>query len=187
MTDETELAADDRRPRLAVVWYGSLLAPEEMRDVSADVPDRAVPVKVEGFRRTLDQESSWRGGDGKHRGVATVARDPDSWFNGVLVADLDRAAFERYREREEGYTLVEVRPGAIEPYDGDRADVTGDLELVLVAEGDKRREDIEPKRTYRDLCLAGARHWGEEFYDDFLATTEGTSSRKTNKKGDDGR
>lgn len=183
MTDDKEAvdaeteAGTGNRPRVAVVWYGSLMAREEMRNVSTTAPEHAVPVKVEGFRRTFDQETSWRGGDGNQRGVANVVRDPDSWFNGLLVPDLDRDAFVRYRDREEGYTMVEVSRGSIEPYDSERRTALERADIVLVAVGDKRREDIEPKAEYIEICRKGAREWGEEFYADFLDTSEGLPDR----------
>lgn len=113
-------------------------------------------MKVSGFRRLFNQEASWRETDGAERRVLNVELDADAWFNAILLPDVDRETYAEFRERERGYRLVEA------------------LDLVLVATGEKTATGIEPIPDYLELCLEGAAHWGEEFYDDFLATTEAT-------------
>lgn len=168
MTDD--LAGD--RIRVGVIGYGSILAPTEIDLVLTACEDRVVPVKVDGFKRVFNQEASWRDVDGPERGVLNVVRDDDHWFNGVLLADLDREEFERYRERERGYRLIEVEREAIDPYDTGDGLILTELELVLIATGKKPRDAIEPIGEYLDLCLEGAETWGREFEEDFRTTTE---------------
>lgn len=164
--------SDEGRVRVGVLGYGSILAPEELDDVLTRRGDRVVPVRVAGFRRVFNQEASWREVDGRERGVLNVVSADDSWFNAVLLVDLDRAEFARYRRRERGYRLVEVDRETIEPYADDAGPSLDALDLVLVATGNKPRDDIDPIEGYLELCLEGADAWGPEFARDFRATTE---------------
>lgn len=168
MTDER----GSRGPRVGVIGYGSILAPDEFEDV-LETPDAEVlPVKVTGFSRLFNQEASWRETEGLERGVLNVVRDEGSWFNAVLLANLSRDEFRRYRRRERGYRLVEVERHAITPYQTDDEHHLDRLDLILVATGKKTRDDIIPIRTYIDICLRGADHWGEEFASDFMETSK---------------
>lgn len=160
------------RPRMAIVGYGSLLQPSELRELAPGMPDRAIPVKIEGFRRVFDQRTSRRTDDDVECAVANVVRSADSWTNGVLLPDVTRAEFEEFRERERWYRLVEVPPGDIEPYDTADASSIEAQDVVLTTTGLETDTDIEPIPEYVDACLEGAAEWGETFREDFLETTE---------------
>lgn len=167
-----------RRPRVAVVGYGSMLDKGDLRELFIDGERRSVPVKVDGFERIFNQEATWRDVDGNERAVLNVVRSDDSWFNGVLVPDLDRQELSKFRRRERGYRLVAVELDQIEPYSGpDRARIDGN-DLVLTTTGEKVQDDIAPIRSYARLCVEGAADWGDEFLSDFLATT-GVSEGRT--------
>lgn len=155
-------------PRIGVLGYGSLLHPEALADLFADWEARTTPVTFDGFRRRFDQVATWRDTDAHHRAVLNVTRDPDAWCNAVYVTDLTREEYRTYRERERGYRLIEVRPEHITPYEGSLPDD----DLVLLPIGERTASDIAPIPDYRERCLAGASHWGEEFAADFRATTE---------------
>lgn len=174
------------RPRVAVITYGSLLHPEDLTDLFGRIRNRTQPVKVDGFRRAFNQEASWRETEGDDVAVMNVGRSEGSWFNGLMVADLDRSEFAEFRERERGYWLVEVEPESLDEYSptmldtshlGDSPPDLDDQDLVLVPTGKKVRMDVSPIDDYVNICLTGAREWGSDFYEDFLTTTELASGR----------
>lgn len=168
------------RPRLAVIVYGSVLHPDDLRELFGDISYRIAPVTVEGFTRLFNQEASWRETDGTQKAVLNVAPASDRWFNGILVSDLSRSEFSEFRERERGYRLIEVDTDEISSYN--QSSIETDLQLsrpdiasqdlVLTTTGAKTREDIDPIDDYVDLCYEGASQWGPEFLQDFLRTTE---------------
>lgn len=172
---------DDRsergdRPRVAVVGYGSLLQPAELATLSERAPARAIPVKVDGLKRVFDQRTSRRTDDEVECAVANVVRAAGSWTNGVLLPDVGRREFETFRERERWYRLIEIPPDDVEPYDGSERPRVERQDLVLTTTGLETETGIEPIPTYVDGCLDGAAEWGEEFREDFLATTETDAS-----------
>lgn len=160
------------RPRIAVIGYGSLLQPSELRELAPETPERAIPVRIDGFRRVLDQRTSRRTDDDVECAVANAVRSPESWTNGVLLPDLTRREFEQFRDRERWYRLVEVPSGDIDPYDRMDASRIETQDLVLTTTGLETNADIEPIPEYVDACLEGAAEWGETFREDFIETTE---------------
>lgn len=167
------------RPRIAVIGYGSLLQPSELRKLAPETPERAKPVKIEGFRRVFDQRTSRRTDDDIECAVVNAVRSPGFWMNGVLLPDVTRAEFEEFRERERWYRLVEVSPGDIEPYDQADASLIEAQDVVLTTTGLETDAAIEPIPEYVNACLEGAAEWGETFRDDFLETTETNTGNLT--------
>ena len=167
------------RPRTAVIGYGSLIQPSELRELAPETPERAIPVRIEGFRRVFDQRTSRRTDDDVECAVANVVRSQESWANGVLIPDVTRAEFEEFRERERWYRLVEVPPGDIDPYDQADASRIEAQDVVLTTTGLETDGAIEPIPEYVDACLEGAAEWGETFREDFLETTETNTGRLT--------
>jgi len=165
----------DSRPTVALVCYGSLLSPDELVPFldTDGYRSRVSPVRVDGFRRVFNQRSVWRAkaGDGDEAGVLNAVLNPDRWMNAVLVPDLSRTEYDALRRRERGYRMVEVEPSQIEGY-GDSEPPENDV--VLLPTGNAGRVDgsVEPVPSYIDICLDGARRWGDGFYDDFLDTTD---------------
>jgi len=169
---------DDRpRPSVGIVGYGSLLSLDELVPFLETDGKRVVPVRVEGFRRVFNQESVWRAevteGGEKESAVLNAVRDDGGAMNGVLVPDLSAQEYEALRVRESGYRMVEVETEDIEPYaDGEFSDLP-DSDVVLVPTGKEERvdDDLLPIPEYVEICLEGARHWGDGFRDEFLRTT----------------
>ncbi|RLE47612.1 MAG: hypothetical protein DRJ31_08575, partial [Candidatus Methanomethylicota archaeon] len=69
--------------------------------------------------------------------------------------------------RERGYERIEIEKGLIKFYDHP-AEPRG---RIWTYTGKRIRSDIMPIPSYLDLCIEGAREWGERFYRDFLNTT----------------
>lgn len=168
------------RPRVAVLVYGSLLEPAELRDLFGDITGRVWPVKLEGFKRICNQTASWRPTEADQRAVLNVVRADDAWCNGLVVTDLTRSELDAFKHRERGYRLIAVDPDSIYPYDPSdvnttRIDTTepplAEQDLVLVTTGTKVAHDIAPIPSYLDGCLDGASQWGEAFCKDFKTTT----------------
>lgn len=165
-------------PSVGVVGYGSLLSLDELVPFLQTDGSRVVPVRVDGFRRVFNQESVWRvqasdGGEDE-RAVLNAVRDEGCSMNAVLVPDVSAEEYEALRVRESGYRMVEVEEDEIEPYaDGDSLPGSVEEGVVLVPTGNTERvnDDLLPIPEYVEICLEGARHWGEEFHDEFLRTT----------------
>jgi len=180
MVEDAERDRDRDRPSVGVIGYGSLLSPDELVPFLQTDASRVKPVRVEGFRRVFNQESVWRvrasEGDDDERAVLNAVRDDGSSMNAVLVPDLSGEEYEALRVRESGYRMVEVESDCIEPYaDGDDelpAEAEDDIVLVPTGRDERVDDGLLPIPEYVDICLEGARHWGDEYHDDFLRTTE---------------
>lgn len=166
-----------------IIGYGSLLNPEE---TDFDL-DRQQPVKIRGFRRVFNQETTHRFNEGKEgRAVLNVEKDSESWINAVVISDLDKEELERMKDRESGYRFVKAEEEKIEPYaDSGALDIEGNTYIFI---GEWTSEEIKPIKSYVKICLEGARFWrdkiieenpgAEDFYRDFIRTTylvEGSS------------
>lgn len=160
------------RPVVGFLGYGSLLSPEAIDDILSGGVERAFPVKVQGFRRLFNQEASWRESMETRQAVLNAVRYDQYELNAVLLSDLSRSEYRELRERESGYRMLEVRQRSITPYDASDEDRLADHDLVLISTGTKVNEDIRPIPDYIELCLDGALAWGDQFYQDFIETTE---------------
>ena len=167
---------DGDRPSVGVIGYGSLLSPDELVPFLETDASRVTPVRVEGFRRVFNQESVWRAkateGDENEIAVLNAVRDDTSSMNGVLVPDLSTGEYDALRARESGYRMVEVENEAIEPYGADSEDDLPEDDVVLVPTGNRVKDELLPIPEYIDICLEGARYWGDGFRDEFLRKTE---------------
>jgi hypothetical protein len=172
--EDSERGGD--RPSVGVIGYGSLLSPDELVPFLETDASRVTPVRVEGFRRVFNQESVWRAkateGDENEIAVLNAVRDETSSMNGVLVPDLSTGEYEALRARESGYRMVEVEHEAIDTHEADSEDDLPEDDVVLVPTGNRVNDELLPIPEYIDICLEGARYWGDEFHDDFLHTTE---------------
>jgi len=171
------------RPRLAVIVYGSLLAPTELDELFGDLGGRVWPIRLRGFERICNQAASWRPTDADQRAVLNVVRNTESWCNALVITGLRRVEFETFRARERGYRLTEVDPDQIDPYAPDDFDAPIDAtmppldeqDLTLVTTGTKVDHDIAPIPSYCRQCLDGASQWGETFLAEFKTTTVSNS------------
>lgn len=154
-----------------VLVYGSLLYRDSLAATfsEATVAD-AVPVRVEGYRRSFNKVSAHREGEDGQQAILNT-EPADAWCNAVLVPDTPDDEFAEYREREYRYDLVDVPAADVTAYDeADRPVVTGQGER-LIATSEGGLDDPEPVPYYADMCVEGARSWGEQFLADFLVTT----------------
>lgn len=156
-----------------VLVYGSLLhRPTLEATLSEATVATAVPVRVEGYRRSFNKPSAHREGENGETAILNAEPDADAWLNAVLVPGVPDDEFEYYRQREYRYDLVDVTAEHVEPYDdGNTRSITG-LDERLIATSEGELTDPEPIPYYAAKCLEGARGWGETFLTDFLVTTD---------------
>lgn len=155
-----------------VLVYGSLLDAEDLTaTLSAESVADAVPVRVDGYRRSFNKPSKGREGANGEKAILNAQPEADAWLNAVLVPDVPDDEFERYRAREYRYDLVDVPTADLHPYDeADWPAVERAAErLLAVSEG--TLTDPRPIPYYATMCVEGAREWGEDFLADFLVTT----------------
>lgn len=155
-----------------VLVYGSLLNEGELTETlsAASVAD-AVPVRVDGYRRSFNKPSKGREGANGEKAILNTEPDADAWLNAVLVPDVPDGEFERYRAREYRYDLVDVPPASLTPYDESDGGVAERQDERLLAVSEGTLTDPRPIPSYAGMCVEGARAWGEAFLADFLVTT----------------
>lgn len=156
-----------------IIVYGSLLNKSELDSVFDVTESEYIPVKIEGFKRSFNQSVTWREGENGERGVLTVFPDENAWINAVIVQNVPEKQFEAYCQREQGYTIVTVPSEKITPYSAD-SQITQSAEIAV---GVLWLDSVEPVPEYKELCLEGAKFWGDEFYSDFIETTVDSADR----------
>ena len=145
--------------------YGSLINPIESRAFGLDM-EQMMPSKLLGFKRSFSQEPTWRKGDGEHRALLNVKESKAHWLNGILVRDIDDALIEILDKRERGYTRHLFDSSMLNP------DIESQTQTYLyVGKAEKQNDTISPNNEYLEICLEGARFWGDDFYQNFLTTT----------------
>ncbi len=163
------LARAPRSP--AVLAYGSLLNRGELAKKDFAKLD-LVAVKVNGFRRQFRQEPSWRPGSGLYRGVLDAFKHEGGAINAVAMAGLSGAMLSELDSREVGYSRIQVAHERIEPYDGGRSDAWSRRDFyIYTGKRHKTNPELLPNLDYLEICLAGARQWGDLFFEDFLEMT----------------
>ncbi|WP_246986708.1 hypothetical protein [Halorientalis marina] len=156
-----------------VLVYGSLLDPEELKaTLSPETVAEAIPVAVEGYRRSFNKVSAHREGENGEKAICNVEPDPDARLNAVLVPDVPDDEYERYREREYRYEMVDVPATRVSTYEGYNGGQVKALDERLIATSEGGLTDPEPIPYYVAMCVDGAREWGEKFLADFVVTTE---------------
>ena len=178
----------------AIIAYGSLINLEQHRQGLHLFSD-AYPVLVQGYRRVFSQEPSWRQGDRTHRAVLNVIKADKDWFNGVLIGLHDGSRFDAIDQREIGYDRVLIASSQIAPFKklsrkiscGQDSNeqisneqisneqvsdaIAAQSTYIYLGKPEKQNNSILPNKDYLALCLRGAQHWGEAFYEQFLQTT----------------
>lgn len=154
-----------------LIVYGSLINKKELLDVVGYITEKEIiPLKVNGFKRVFNQETTWRNGSGKKRAVLNVVKSNNNWFNGMLVCNINESYFWSLDKREEGYKRIKVAPASIKFDYGISTKPEGRI-WIYTGKHQKMRDDILPIPSYLDICLEGSKEWSERFYNDFLITT----------------
>lgn len=149
-----------------LIVYGSLLHVEELKKHQIDLK-RVEKVKVKGFKRVFNQLPSWRKVDGNKKAVMNIEFDKNSWFNALVIKDLDEEYIKDLDHRERGYDRVNLKDGDVVSYDGDV------IKNCIVYKGkeDKQSSEILPNPDYFEICKNGALTHGKKFFEDYMKTT----------------
>ena len=153
---------------IGLLVYGSLVNPMEIADQDLGL-NQAIPVRVNTYRRIFNQTPSWRVGHGDRIGVLNVERSSQHWINAVCLCLEDRG-LPHLEARERGYSKHVVPSECIASYPGYHMPSDVDFH-VFVGNEEYNDSKILPNSEYLDLCMRGAVTWGNEFYDEFVATT----------------
>lgn len=162
-----------------IIVYGSLIHPKQLQQHPYLFAE-AYPVLVKGYKRIFNQEPSWRKGDGEHRAVLNLVRSDQACFNGLLVKLREGENLSSLNERERGYRLIAIAPSQLSCLTNVYHSVESELACSKLANRqthlylgkiEKQNNAILPNKGYLNICLEGARHWGEAFYQQFLQTT----------------
>lgn len=151
-----------------ILSYGSLINPNEINSIAPEAS--YIPVKINNFRRHFGQKSMFRKGENGERGVLTVEKDNSSWCNGVLLYNLEKDYITQYEERESGYNIKNVDINTITSYSG--YNIPDNINKCYIAVGKRPLKNPEPIPKYVELCLNGAKHFGNKYLTDFLITTD---------------
>jgi len=149
------------------IVYGSLLNKKELEKQKID-PSRIDFVKVKGFKRVFNQEPSWRKVAGNEKAVMNIEKDENSWFNAIVIKNLDEEYIKDLDHRERGYDRIKISDGDVTLYSDGSV-----LQNCIVYKGKqgKQNNEILPNPTYFEICKNGAESHSEEFYNDYLLTT----------------
>ena len=157
--------ASDLRGLMA---YGSLIHPDEHRALPGLIT--AIPVRVLGYRRIFNQTPSWRKGEGDRIAVLNVIPSPADSINAICLV-LESETLSSLARRERGYDPEEV---SLSQLSFCTEKTPSDLpESLMIYRGKEKLQDnaLLPNSDYLNLCLEGARQWGEDFYRFFLEST----------------
>ncbi len=167
---------ESQKLNMGLITYGSLLHPEELEVLFHRSDQNVFPVRVEGYTRRFSKSVSphLRTVNGPKSGVLNLHSSDGNWFNGLLVGPLSLSGLRKYAFREREYDITDVRREHIEFYESPPAGFEKDLTSIYTCrleDLDESDGELEPVPAYLDLCLEGAREWGETFFNDFIRTT----------------
>ena len=153
---------------LGIIAYGSLINPQEAESLGAP-PVHIIPLKLDTFKRSFNQQPAWRKSSSENSAVLNVSRSKQNWLNAVCYCfdDFDFTALDK---RERGYSRTAVQHDKISCYQGHNLPELKEFSIYL-GKAEYQSDTILPNLDYLDICLNGAKNWGEDFYRDFLNTT----------------
>jgi len=103
--------------------------------------------------------------------VLNVISSEQHWLNALLISGLNEGFLVDVDKREKGYDRIRVAPSYIQAYRPDHTAPTPQNIYIHSGNTDKQNDSISPNTSYLDVCLEGAKQWGEDFYTDFLDST----------------
>lgn len=154
----------------SLIVYGSLLNKHELGRQGFKLGD-VNPVIISGFKRVFNQEPSWRTGVAQERAVLSVVKSDSYWLNGILISNLPESLILKLDERERGYDRIEIGSIHVRMYKDTKGLTTAGKIYMYIGRPEKQNPVILPNSSYLNICLEGAKQWGQDFYQDFLDTT----------------
>lgn len=155
--------------KISLLVYGSLINKDELKKEKIDLKN-CIPVLVKDLIREFNQEPSFRKIDSINRAVLSVHKKEGSYINAILINNVSKEHIKNLDSRESGYIKYKVDLEKIEfKYTSEFVKV--DEVYVYIGKDEKRNDNILPNLNYLQLCLNGAKHWGDKFYKDFVRFT----------------
>ena len=153
---------------LGIIAYGSLINRQEIKG-QREEPEQAIPIKLESFKRSFNQQPAWRENGGRDSAVLNVQPAEQKWLNGICFC-YPKLDFKTLDHRERGYCRTSVAVAGISCYQGYQLPELQEIFIYLGRE-EHRNNHLQPNPDYLDICTLGAKSWGDIFYRDFLSTT----------------
>lgn len=158
--------------------YGSLM---NNRDLTRTVPEarNMVPVKLYGYRRIFDLESTYRFDPVTNVPICVLNLESSSSFdfvNGVCF-DMDDQSFDALLEREKAYDLIEA---VVCEYFDDSKNHKSYFFVSTDSEKYPYQLESDLQLDYLEICAEGCHNYGQEFLEDFRRSTHffGVDSNK---------
>ncbi|MEA3544653.1 MAG: hypothetical protein U9R69_05465, partial [Thermodesulfobacteriota bacterium] len=82
----------------------------------------------------------------------------------------DTFDFATLDDREKGYVRTSVSADKISCYQGHNLPEMEEM-CIYLGKKEYQNSTLLPNPDYLNICLTGAKNWGENFYHDFLHTT----------------
>ncbi len=152
-----------------LIVYGSLINKQELLNKNIS-QDRCIPIIVKGLKREFSQEPSWRKSTLNDRAVLSVFPSKDHHINGILIKDIKESELIELDHRERGYQRIEIDLSQIETKYG-KNKLNNNKNYIYMGKKQKYNNKINPNPQYLELCISGAKSWGDDFYVDFINTT----------------
>ncbi len=156
---------------IKVFGYGSLISHYSLHVTAPDAKD-IKPVWIKGFRREFSKWTSqgWHTHNLDLAGIpycsVDVVVDKSKQVNGV-VFETSPDGLEDLKKREDGYKLVSTVA-----YDFETGKSLGECFTFSSNRCDGSYESGNPaQERYVKLCLDAAKEYGDDFFQQFLATT----------------
>ena len=153
---------------IGVIGYGSLVNLAQHNQQERQLVD-TVPIKFRSYKRIFNQRPAWREKNAIHSAVLNVHYSEPDWLNAVCYC-YSNFDFTDLDQRERGYSRMALTRQNITCY---RGRSLPDLSALYIYIGKTEHHDatLLPNPDYLQICLKGAKSWGDEFYRDFLSTT----------------
>jgi len=158
-----------------VFGYGSLINMRENKELSVKNKQKICPVMVSGLKRSFNVSST--GGKYKVLGVKNNS-DTKKQCNGILIEITDSEELAKLIKREKNYTPRQLALERISfPYIKHLSLTKADQIICFYPQAKytlkkKEASELKIKPKYLQICLAGARDFGEDFLHDFTETID---------------
>lgn len=152
---------------IKIFGYGSLI---NLRSLQETVPgaESVVPVVLKDYIRIFDTESTTRfTNDNTPICVLNIQEDSQNHINGVCF-EVSQTYFDAVVEREGAYEAREVTVKSFSSPEEFTA-------FAFIGKTEKKQDflfDDPVQKHYLQICLDGAKDFGEDFYQMFLETTQ---------------
>ena len=158
-----------------VFAYGSLINMRDNKELFLKNKRKICPVMVSGLKRSFNVSSS--GGKYKVLGVKN-STDKNKQCNGILIEIDDSEELAKLIKREKNYTAKQLASERLSfPYKKHLSLTKADQIICFYPKAKyilkkKEASELKIRPKYLQICLAGARDFGEDFLHDFTETLD---------------